>query len=597
VETASLGKDQITATIGPPVRRIEEIKPVQVIYTPSGDTLLDMGQNMVGWCRLIVNCPRGTVIKLRHGEVLDKYGNFYTKNLRTAKQTITYICKGGGHAELYEPRFTFQGFRYVSISGYPGKITPDLVTGVVIHSDMERTGHFSCNDSLVNRLYENILWTQKGNSVDLPTDCPQRDERLGWLGDAQLFAPTASYNMLVPGFYTKWLKDIAAEQQESGMVLSNIPTRGAGGGVAGWADAALIVPWHIYRHYGDSRILEEQYESMKAWVDYVHELTVSGEMYIWPPEKPIYGDWLAFKTEHRNDYPGATTDKDLLGTAYFYRSADLFQRTAQLLARTEDAGYYQEILNGIREAFVHEFLTPGGRLSSNTQTAYAMALSFGLLPDAMETVAAKRLADEVKRQSHITTGLLGTSVICPVLTDHGYVEEAYSLLFREKYPAWLYQVRMGGTTIWERWDGMKPDSTFQDSKMNSFNHPALGSVGDWLYRKVAGIDLDAKIPGFKVIVIKPYPGGKMNEVSACYESLYGLIRSNWVIRQGRIQLTVEIPVNTTAKIFVPSTGEWIKINGKPIGEPVKVQENIPGYHFLMVETGSGRYEFEGEFIN
>ena len=593
VETVSRKKNNLAATVGPPVRRISEIRPVKVIYTPEGDTLLDMGQNMAGWCRLNVNCPEGTTLVLRHGEMLDNQGNFYTENLRTAKQTIQYTCKGGGTVESYEPRFTYQGFRYVAISGYPGEITPDLLTGIVIHNDMERTGYFHCSDSLVNRLYENILWSMKSNSIHVPTDGPQRDERMGWTGDAQFFCPTACFNYLAPGFYAAWLKDVAAEQAPDGFVYATAPKEISFGGIFGWCDAAVILPWTLYRRYGDISVLEDQYGSMKAWVEYQYKQFQEMEDLQWEG----IGDWLAWEGDPSQHYsPGQPTDLDILGTAFFYHITDLLQKTSGLTGRKVDEERYLKMAAEIQEEFIFQFITPGNRLSSNTQTAYAIALSFGLIPEQRESAVASRLAANVNHYGHITSGLLGTKEICAVLTRHGYVEEAYRLLFYEEYPSWLNMVKRGATTVWERWDGIRPDGTFQKSQMNSFNHPALGSVGDWLYRYVSGIDLDAEIPGFKAIVIKPYPGGKMKNASASYESLYGKISSEWKIENEKIRLKVDIPVNTTASIYMPSTSDQMMVNGQPSSQPKIEKDQVLNYHFLKIEAGSGTWEFESDFV-
>jgi len=587
VETVNHNKDLVIYPASPPVRKIEEITPVEILLTPEGDTVIDMGQNMVGWIRLKVDCPAETAIKLRHAEVLDKDGNFYITNLRRAAQTNTYICKGSG-TETYEPLFTFQGFRFVAISGYPGEVTKDMLTGIVVHSDLDRTGTFSCNDSLINQLQHNIVWGQKGNFVDVPTDCPQRNERLGWTGDCQVFAPTACFNMDCAGFYTKWLRDLAADQHEDGAVPWVVPNVLGRGEAHGWADAAVIVPWVVYLYYGDVRILEDQYESMKSWVEYVRGQ--AGDKYLWFPAERQFGDWLAFATI-RSDYPGATTDKDLLATSYFYHSTNLLRKTAKILGKKEDAMEYEELLEKIRTAYLKEYITPNGRMASNTQTAYVVALSFGLIPEELESTAARRLADDVNAFGHLTTGFLGTPDLCHVLTKYGYLDEAYKLLYRKEYPSWLYPVTQGATTIWERWDGQKPDGTFQNPDMNSFNHYAYGAVGDWLYRKVAGIDLDPANPGFKAIIIKPHPGNEMNDVKASHESPYGTISSAWKIEDGKFHLTINIPVNTSATVYVPSNAETLEINGKAADNTEKVMAEGLDYHFLKIKKGSGKYTF------
>lgn len=587
VETVAHDYELLVYPASPPMKKMEEISPVEILKTPEGEIVVDMGQNMVGWIRLKVECPSGTEIRLRHAEVLDHKGNFYIENLRDAKQTNTYICKGGGE-EIFEPHFTFQGFRYVHISGYPEEVTRDMFTGVVVYSDLEKTGSFTCNNDLVNQLQHNIEWGQKGNFLDVPTDCPQRNERLGWTGDCQVFAPTACFNMDCAGFYTKWLRDLAADQHEDGAVPHVIPNVIGRGGAHGWQDAAVIVPWVVYLYYGDVQILEEQYESMKALVEFMR--TQAGEAYLWVPTERQFGDWLAFATT-RADYPGATTDIDLLASAYFFHSTDLLMKIARILGKEKDEDEYRSLLRKIKTAFAREYITPNGRMASNTQTAYVVALSFGLVPDHLEAVAAKRLADDVNSFGHLTTGFLGTPDLCHVLTRYGYLEEAYKLLYRREYPSWLYPITMGATTIWERWDGIKPDGSFQNPMMNSFNHYAYGAVGDWLYRKVAGISPDPEHPGFKSFVVKPHPGNEMNDVRATYDSPYGKIVSTWKIQDGEFHLTVKIPVNTRAEIFVPSTGNRLDINGKPELTAESLSEQGLDYQYYKVDKGSGTYTF------
>jgi alpha-L-rhamnosidase len=587
-------KAKVVASVGPPVEKIEELKAVKVLHTPAGDTVLDMGQNMVGWMRFRVTAPAGTTITLRHAEVLDKEGNFYTANLRTAKQAIQYTTRGGAE-EVYEPHFTFQGFRYVAISGWPGEVTPDNFTGVVVHSAMRRTGHFESSSALLNQLEHNIIWGQKGNFVDVPTDCPQRDERLGWTGDAQVFAPTASFNFDTATFYTKWMRDVALDQEDDGAVPFVVPnvqthdTRKGAAAAAGWADAALVVPWTVYQAFGDKRILEEQYSSMKAWVEYMRR--AAGDRYIWSSGF-TFGDWLSFATTNA-DYPGATTDKDLIQTAYFAHSTELLARTAEVLGKQEDAANYAALEEKIRAAFVKEYATPNGRLSSNTQTAYALALEFDLLPASMRIGAAARLAEDVRNFKHLTTGFLGTPVLCKALSDYGYLNEAYMLLTRTEYPSWLYPVTQGATTIWERWDGQKPDGTFQSVGMNSFNHYAYGAIGAWMYSVVAGLDIDEKAPGYKHILIAPKPGGGLASASASLDSIYGHVQSGWQIKAGRMIVNVEVPPNTTATVRLPGTRLGEVSEG---GKLLDGRSDISGAHedgnFVILDVGSGAYVFE-----
>ncbi len=584
---------QLVAPAGPPVLRIQEITPVKVLSTPAGDAVLDMGQNMVGWIKMKVRGPAGTKVTLRHAEVLDKEGNFYTENLRAAKQTDEYILRGQGE-EVFEPHFTFHGFRYVAVAGYPGDVKTGDFAGVVIHSDITPAGTFECSDPTINQLQHNIVWGQKGNFLDVPTDCPQRDERLGWTGDAQVFAPTACFNADVAGFYTKWLKDVAADQKPTGAVPHVIPnvlqrnSPTANSASAGWADAAVLVPWTVYLSYGDTRILEEQYPSMKGWVDYM--TGKAGDSLFWNQDF-TFGDWLAFATT-RSDYPGATTDKDLIMQAYFARSTDVVRQAAMILGKSSDAARYGELLAKIKEVFNDEFVSPNGRLSSNTQTAYALALGFDLLPKDLRVRAAERLVADVRRFKHITTGFLGAPLMCPVLTDWGYVDEAYMLLFRKEYPSWLYPITKGATTIWERWDGLKPDGTFQDKGMNSFNHYAYGAIGDWLYSVVAGLGIDSEKPGYRRVRIRPLPGGGLTYARASHQSMYGPVSSGWEIRDGLFRLDVEVPPNTSATIWLPGAKMAdVMEGGVPVATAAGVARVEQESAAVLMDIGSGRYSF------
>jgi alpha-L-rhamnosidase len=591
VRIADYPKDDLIAPAGPPVRKIEEIHPVKILKTPAGETVVDMGQNMVGWVRLAVQGPAGATVVLRHAEVLDKDGNFYTENLRNAKATIAYTLKGGA-AETFEPHFTFMGFRYVAVQGYPGELTLDRLTGIVVHSDMPQASDFETSNPLINQLQHNILWGQKGNFLDVPTDCPQRDERLGWTGDAQVFCRTAAFNRDVAGFFTKWLKDMSADQLQSGSiphvipdVLSN-PGRPQGG-AAGWADSAVIIPWTLYLTYGDKRILEEQYPTMVRWVEYMR--TRAGDDYIWDGDFH-FGDWLAFASTSPA-YPGATTGTDLIATAFYAHSTDLLQRIARLLGKQDEAVRYGEQLGKIKAAFRREFVTDNGRVGENTQTAYVLALDFDLLPQELRAAAAKRLAAEVRSRKHLTTGFLGTPYLCHVLARFGYLDEAYMLLKREEYPSWLYPVKHGATTIWERWDGQKPDGTFQDKGMNSFNHYAYGAIGDWMYRVMAGIEVDEGVPGYKHVLIQPQPGGGFSSVKASHETMYGRVSSQWRIAE-EFDLTVEVPPNTRATIRLPRAHvEQVRESGQPLVGVTGITSSRQDGDSVVIEAGSGQYHF------
>jgi alpha-L-rhamnosidase len=575
-------KDILIASQGVPVKAIEEIKPVKQIVTPKGETVYDMGQNMVGWVRIKFAGKKGDKLTLKFAEVLDKAGNFYTDNLRAAKVTDVYIMKGEG-TEVYEPSFTFHGFRFLKVEGLSTVPGLDQIAGVVVHSDMKPTGTFSSSDTLINKLQSNIQWGQKGNFLDVPTDCPQRDERLGWTGDAQVFSMTAAFNFDVAAFYTKWLGDVAADQLPDGKVPHVIPdVLNGGGGSTAWADASVIVPWTVYLSYGDQRILEKQYPSMKSWVNYMKNR--AGADYLWTGDAH-FGDWLAFATTN-SDYPGATTEKDLIATAYYCYSTNLLSKIANIIGQKEDAATFQKLAGEIKEAFNREFVTANGRLVSHTQTAYALALAFDLLPANMVPKAAAYFAADVEKFKHLTTGFVGTPLLCQTLSAIGRDDLAFMLLNNKKYPSWLYPVLQGATTIWERWDGQKPDGTFQDVGMNSFNHYAYGAIGEWLYRHVAGIDIDPALPGYKHILLAPHPGGGLTQTKAEIITLYGKVSSAWKFDNEDFVYDIEIPANTTATVSLPfAKPSLVKVNGLPLAAtPVQVKDAV------QVNLGSGKYK-------
>ncbi|HBL78080.1 MAG: alpha-L-rhamnosidase [Bacteroidetes bacterium GWF2_42_66] len=580
-------KNTLIAPQGVPVKAVTEIKPVKLITTPKGETVLDMGQNMVGWVRLKVQGKKGDQVTIKFAEVLDKEGNFYTDNLRAAKCTDVYILKGEGE-EIYEPHFTFHGFRFVKIEGFPGTPALDNITGVVIHSDMPQTGSFACSEPLINQLQHNIQWGQRGNFLDVPTDCPQRDERLGWTGDAQVFSMTAAFNFDVAAFYTKWMKDVAADQLPDGKVPHVIPDvlKGAGGSTA-WADASIIVPWTVYRIYGDKRILEEQYASMKAWVEYMKNR--AGEDNLWTGDIH-YGDWLAFAST-RSDYTGATTEKDLIATAYYCYSSKLLSKIAGIIGNKADADKYDALAKNIKKAFIAEFVTPNGRLVSHTQTAYALALSFDLLPENIKEKAATYFADDVKKFKHLTTGFVGAPLVCSTLSAIGCDDLAFMLLTRKEYPSWLYPVTQGATTIWERWDGQKPDGTFQNVGMNSFNHYAYGAIGEWMYGHVAGMNIDPEKPAYKHILFNPHTGGGLTNASAEFSSMYGLVKSAWKFDGEDFVYEIAVPVNATATVTLPQAKTTqLTVNSLPLNEEMKngMQESTDA---VVLKLGSGNYQF------
>ena len=595
VKTGYYNNSNLIASEGSPVRKIQEIKPVKIFRTPKGSLIADMGQNMVGWLRLKVSGKKGTVVTLRHAEVLDKFGEFYTTNLRAAKCQLTYTLAGTGE-EVYEPRFTFMGFRYVEVTGFPSELTADNLTGVVVHSDMPVTGTFECSNPLINQLQHNIQWGQKGNFVDVPTDCPQRDERLGWTGDAQAFCRTAAYNMDVSSFFTKWLKDIAADQKQGGEVPDVIPDilnkQGSTSAQpsAGWGDVSVIAPWTMYTVYGDKNFLENQYKSMKAWVEYIRKK--AGDSYIWK-DGSKYGDWLFYHPPLDNHTePDGYTDHNFIATAFFAYSASILAEAAKALGKTDDAKMYSDLFNKIKEVFINEYVTKAGRVGTNSQTSYVLALKFNLLPENLRSKAAEFLVNDIKdRDNHLSTGFLGTPYLCHVLSDNGYTDTAYDLLLQESYPSWLYPVKMGATTIWERWDGEKTDSTFEDPGMNSFNHYAYGAIGDWMYRVSAGIETMG--PGYKHIIIQPHPAKKLTYSRASFESSYGTIGSGWEKKDGKVIIKVRIPANTSATIILPATvQDKVTEGGKPLSQNIYLKDIKLADNKLTMQAGSGEYTFE-----
>lgn len=575
-------KATLIASQGAPVKAIETLKARELIITPNREMVFDMGQNMVGWVRIKLQGEKGDTVKLKFAEVLDKDGNFYTANLRAAKCTDTYVFGRTGEV-VYEPKFTFHGFRFVQVIGMDKAPALDDVTGVVIHSEMKPTGIFACSDSLINQLQHNIQWGQKGNFLDVPTDCPQRDERLGWTGDAQVFSRTAAFNFNVATFYTKWMKDLVLDQLPNGKVPHVIPdVLNGNGGATGWADAVAIIPWTVYQMYGEKGILEDCYPALVKWIGYMQAR--AGSDYLWTGDDH-FGDWLAFATT-RSDYPGATTEKDLLATAYFYYTTSLAAKMAGILNKPADRQEFDRLAGNVKNAFVQEFVTPNGRLVSHTQTAYVLALSFGLVPDNLIEKAAAYLAQDVEKFGHLTTGFLGTPLLCHTLSAIGRDDLSYMLLNRTEYPSWLYPVTQGATTIWERWDGQKPDGSFQNVGMNSFNHYAYGAIGDWLYSRVAGIKIDENHPAYKHFILAPHPGGGLSFATATFSSMYGLIVSHWKIEDNRMTYSVEIPANTTADVVLPNAQL-----SKVICNEKRMENATQTGSKVEITLGSGKYNF------
>lgn len=596
VNLVEYSRDVLTAQAGSRVKKMEEVAVRRVFVTPQGDTVLDFGQNLTGWVEVTLpaeKAKKGGEIVWQCFETLDSDGNVYTANLRTAKQTIRYICDG--RDVCYHPHFTFQGFRYVKIISWPGGVSEENIRretfrAYVLYSEMEQTGTFSCSNELVNQLQHNILWGLKGNFVDIPTDCPQRDERAGWTGDAQIFCRTACYLMNTDVFFTKWLTDVAADQTEEGGVPHVVPDFIAGKkhndwllsqgthSAAAWADVAVINPWTMYLVYGDKAILKQQYESMKKWILFMKN---HADDYIWN-YKLQFGDWVALDAEE-GSYFGATPN-DLTCTAYYAYSTGLFAKIAGILGKTEDAQEFDALYQKIVEKFQKTFFTEAGDMTAQTQTAHIVALYFNLVPETYRAKTAKRLTELLaERDGHLVTGFVGTPYFCHALSQNGYVKEAYDLLLKEDFPSWLYQVKMGATTVWEHWDGKKPDGTMWSPDMNSFNHYAYGAVGDWLYRVVLGIEADEKEPGYRHVMVAPQTGEAFRYAQGTLKSVYGEIAVHWEKVDGVTKLQMHIPVNTRGTIVLEKGAGEVRAQG------LEFVEKEGQY---MAECGSGDWSVE-----
>ncbi|MFW2504165.1 glycoside hydrolase family 78 protein [Clostridium diolis] len=552
VVLTSYDKNFIVGQESEPVRITERIPAKELIVTPKGEVLIDFGQNLTGFVEIKVKGEAGQKILIRHAEVLDKDGNFYPETLRQAKSHDVYICNG--EEQVFMPHFTFHGFRYICIDGIEEVKLEDF-TACVLHTEMEKTGTFTCSNPLVNKLQENIQWGQRGNFLDIPTDCPQRDERLGWTGDAQVFAGTAAYNYNVASFFTKWLHDLASEQSKEFGVPHVIPNiLGNQEGAAAWSDAAVIIPWEVYQAYGDVRVLEEQYESMKGWVDYITEHC--GSNGLWQSGYQ-YGDWLALDKEESADRTGAT-DKYLVANAYYAYCTNILRKTAKILNKLEDFEAYSDLYSNIKKLFNEEYITSTGRMVSETQTGCILAIYFDLAEDKYRERILESLATNIaNHKNHLSTGFVGTPYLCHALTENNLHDLAGTIFLREDYPSWLYSVKKGATTIWERWNSIMQNGDFDESGMNSLNHYAYGSIGSWMYRKLAGIN--QLEPGYKRIMIKPQFIKGITEVNASFKSVYGEIKSAWRCKDNIIKVDVEIPANTTAVIYLPEKEESVQV--------------------------------------
>jgi len=557
VETVERDRGTLVAPDGPAVRCTEERRPASAWLTPSGSVLVDFGQNLVGRLKVEVQGPSGSTIVLRHAEVLE-HGELCTRPLRDAAATDTYVLRGDG-PETWEPRFTFHGFRYAEISGWPGdQPVHEVLEGVVArvyHTDMRRLGEFECSDPAVNRLHENVVWSMRGNFLDIPTDCPQRDERLGWTGDIQVFAPTAAFLYDCTGMLSSWLKDLAAEQLPDGNVpwyvpyIPTIPMWTPPEASAVWGDAAVLTPWDLYVATGDTEILARQYASGQAWVDLAVSMTADDG--VWDHGGFQLGDWLD-PAAPPEDPAAALTDPYLVATAYLALSARRLAEIADLLGKPDDHTRYAALAERIRAGFRSRYVTADGTMTSDTQTAYALAIAFELLDGDLEEVAGERLADLVRKAGNrIATGFAGTPLVTEALSRTGHSATAYDLLLERECPSWLYAVDHGATTIWERWDSLLPDGTVNPGNMTSFNHYALGAVAAWLHRRVAGIA--PAEPGYRTIRFAPELRGPLTYARASHHTPYGLAAIRWELGPdgASVVLDVTVPTGTSGRIVIP----------------------------------------------
>ena len=591
VKTKKLENILVEPRRSPPVVLKKTLTPVSVKKVKSGVFIFDMGQNTVGWAKVKIPAVPNRKITIRFAEVLDKDGSLYTENYRTARSTDTYICAKNG-TETYEPVLTFHGFRYVELSGLPEDAAPklDWVEGKIVYSDLREIGSFKCSEEKINRLQSNIQWGQRCNFFSIPTDCPQRDERLGWLGDAQAFVATAAFNMDVDAFYNKWLLDVR-DAARDGVYPDIAPCQKASWfannkGNPVWGDAGVICPWEIYLAYGDIKILRDNYPTVKKWLQYIAKRADGGLR-----PKGVHGDWLQ---PYAKNYRDTDSSKELISQAYYVRVADLAHKMAKILGHEADAKHFDETAASARNVFCKHFLKENGVVENDCQTSYLLALAFDILPESARPAAFKNLIRAIERTgNHLRTGFVGTPLLNPVLTRFGRSDVAYKLLFNETYPSWLYSINKGATTMWEHWNGISEKGEFEDPKMNSFNHYAYGAIGKWLYKDVAGLWHDENAAGYKNIMFAPNPSKKMSFASASNETPYGRASSSWCRKNGVLEWSVVIPPNATGTLVFPTANfDSIKINGRHLpkgtprrtdGRPVLSGAKSGNYRILMGE--------------
>ena len=576
----------LVAQVAPPIRTADTLRAVTVRETRPGTTVFDFGQNFAGWCRLRVRGTAGQKVQLRFAELALPSGDVDQSNLRRARAIDTYILRGDPDGEVHEPRFTYHGFRYVEVTGLTGRVDADTLEAVVVRSDLPITGRLTTSEPMVNGLWRNTMWSQISNLVGIPTDCPQRDERMGWLGDAQIFWDAACFNMDVAAFTRKFMADVRAGQTEAGELPDTAPFPTRGGGSPGWADGGVILPWTIYQRYGDTRIIEQNWSAMMKWSGYLRSINPDLR---WTGDRGLdYGDWLALDAKNPGD---PTTPKELIGTAFWAHTTRLMIEMGEAIGRTQDVADLKRLDAGIRRAFLQHHVAAGGRVGNGSQTSQILALRFDLLPPEQRGAAANVLAADIRRRGgKLSTGFLGTPYSLDVLADHGHAELAIQLLLRREYPSWGYMVERGATTIWERWNS-DMEGVGGGLAMNSFNHYALGAVVGFLYRRLAGIAPAA--PGFDRIDIRPLILAPLDHVEGQYRSSKGLIRSAWRrLGSGGVLLDVDIPANSTARVHLPVSGNaTIREGGRDLAGrgDVRLAERRDGE--AVMEVGSGRYRF------
>jgi alpha-L-rhamnosidase len=615
VTIADYGYANLVAQYGEPLRVVTEIAAVGILKTPAGETVIDLGQNISGKLRMRVQGAANTAIVLDYSETLDADGSFLHQiRGRNKDQQDVYILKGNG-PEVYEPWFTTHGFRYVRISGHPGEPQPEDFIGLVVASDLRDSGDFSCSDERINRLQENIRWSQRGNLVSIPTDCPQR-ERAGFTGDAQIFIATACFNMDVAAFFTRWLRNLQLEQREDGQVPASVPywksyiemftpIQGGSHTSAGWGDACIIIPWTLYQTYGAVRVLAENYSTMSRWLAYVQKEAETGipehrqgnltpqararQRYLWNTGFH-FGDWLipSLTTGYNNPFDAANATKEVAASCFYAYSTELMAKIAHVLGREEDHQRYLALNGAIRAAFADEYVAPDGRLPAHYQGMYVLALKMNMVPTEKRSLLTGQLVDLIVQNGcRLDTGFVSVPYLLDVLCDNGRQDLAYKLLFQTECPSWLYEVERGATTIWETWDAIAPDGRVN---LASFNHYAFGCVGDWIYRFVAGLGKDQ--PGYKHIVIDPHPSEKLTHARAGYQSAYGEIASAWALQNGRMHIQATIPPNTTAAVRLPCADLHAVLEGGAGIKPgAGIYSVVQAGDSVTLEIGSGSYDF------